>query len=286
MASSLLLCSILFVYGSFAQMPLPWTRELKLTNPVMTGNDILIASTLMSRCDCWPLDVSPSFAYTFAISSAVKQFQTHLHLSPDGIFGPVTANRTLMNFSYDRFDNNQIKASQYNAKYKIFIPVYDDSLRNIQTIGHLMDADNKILLSFETRTHGQSNPPTQVWPNYNDSIGVSRDIAANKFNFDQSIECHCAQQYVQSKWRVVFAATWCDKTTDWTLMEKANAMRIKCIATSAKTNYNINHFEEAISMYLGQTVVTLPIMYLGNSSMSESTQITTVGLSIDGCESE
>ena len=29
------------------------------------------------------------------------------------------------------------------------------------------------LFSTKTRTHGQSNPPTNIWPNYNNSVGLN-----------------------------------------------------------------------------------------------------------------
>eukprot|EP01084_Bolivina_argentea_P050184 92272_1 len=171
-----LILAILFhtSHTSDIQMPLPFTRELKITNPVMKGNDVLIATTLMSRCPAWPSNVVPSLEYTTAISLAVKQFQIDSQLSLNGVFDANTANITLSNYSCDKYvDYGVIKAKDYNVLYKIFIPVYSDSQRNVETMGQLFDADNNLLLEFKTRTHGQSNPPTSVWPNYNNSAGLN-----------------------------------------------------------------------------------------------------------------
>eukprot|EP01084_Bolivina_argentea_P300949 519045_1 len=170
----IILLSMISMLINGQKMPLPFTRELKVTNPPMKGNDVSIATTLMSRCTCWPPNIAVSSEYTSTISSAVKDFQTYSKLSPDGIFGPQTADTTLINYSYDKFiDNGTIKASDYGMKYKIFIPVYSDNHRDIETNGQLFDANNKLLLTFKTRTHGQSNPPTSVWPNYNNSVGLN-----------------------------------------------------------------------------------------------------------------
>ncbi len=144
-----LLTSASVVLGS--NMPLPFTRELKAENPPMKGHDILIATTLMSRCSCWPLDVKATDTYTSQVSSAVEKYQSNYKLSSDGIFGPDTANTALLYQSDDGLrDTNglEIKASDYNVSYKIFIPVYNDSLRCIETKAKLFDANNLFLFSW------------------------------------------------------------------------------------------------------------------------------------------
>ena len=45
------LCVLALVAGAAAEMPLPFTRELKYQNPVMTGNDVIIYQNLIIRDD-------------------------------------------------------------------------------------------------------------------------------------------------------------------------------------------------------------------------------------------
>eukprot|EP01084_Bolivina_argentea_P312658 541313_1 len=156
-----------------AEMPLPFIRELKVINPVMQGYDVLIATTLMSRCPCWPSNIKPSLEYTSAVASAVAKFQTDVSVASNGIFGANTANETLFLYSYDGYVDDKVKASDYDALYKIFIPVHNDSARDIELMGQLLDADNQLLFTFKTRTHGSNNPPTNAWPKYNNSVGLN-----------------------------------------------------------------------------------------------------------------
>jgi len=157
-------------------MPLPFKRELKVsTDVVLEGNDVLIATTLMSRCSAWPSSVKPSLQYTQSIAAAVTKVQEHLSLTADGVFGAQTANATLQSYSDDSFvDDGSIRASDYGAKYKIYIPVHSDAQRDIETMAQLLDAENNVLMSFTARTHGSSNPPTETWPNYDNAVGLNQ----------------------------------------------------------------------------------------------------------------
>jgi peptidoglycan hydrolase-like protein with peptidoglycan-binding domain len=67
------LLTVVSAYSAFcgATMPLPWTRELYLTTPEMTGNDVVIAQNLLLR------------------DTAVKTFKA------DGIFGEETEAATI-----------------------------------------------------------------------------------------------------------------------------------------------------------------------------------------------
>lgn len=155
-------------------MPLPFERELKVTEPPMQGNDVLIATTLMSRCSSWNQNnIPPSNIYTTNISNQVSKFQTANNLNSNGIFDPKTANLTLLNYSYDGYKDNNVKASDYNVSYKLYFGVYSDLHRDIQVTGHLYDPNNVLLFEFDARLHGESNPPSSIWPDYSNIPGLN-----------------------------------------------------------------------------------------------------------------
>lgn len=81
-------------------MPSPWTRELYLTSPALTGNDVIIAQNLLMRC---PAVVAFQANGVFEESSkeATFQFQQYNKLSPTGIFDDATANLLLQLHSAD-----------------------------------------------------------------------------------------------------------------------------------------------------------------------------------------
>ena len=158
------------------EMPLPWKRELELSSPPMTGNDVLIACTLLSRDDAVVIDASScDTTFDAADNDAVGAFQTAQGIKVTGIFDATTANALLVAHSADGFKDSGFTADSMGYKYKIHVPVYQ--IRSIETTATLFDAFNKVLLSFTVRAHGWRDDGTQAaWPDY----GVD-DYGLNEF---------------------------------------------------------------------------------------------------------
>ena len=86
-----------------ADMPLPWTRELALTSPTMTGNDVIIFQNLIIR------DASVSAVgagtsvgvYDAAAARATVLFQEANGLKGTGVFDETTAQLVLAQHSAD-----------------------------------------------------------------------------------------------------------------------------------------------------------------------------------------
>ncbi len=155
-------------------MPAPFTRELYVTDPIMTGNDVLIAQTLLKREPA----VDPTFVASgkYATDSAVatSAFQTANNLPSTGVLDSASAQTLLDLYSDDEYTDSGFTAASMGYLYKFHIPVHSN--RSIETYSTLYDANNKVLLKFKSRTHGhRADDTTQPWPDYgNGDVGLNQ----------------------------------------------------------------------------------------------------------------
>lgn len=155
----------------WAEMPLPFTRELFVADPVMTGSDVLIAQTLLLRDDAVDKSLVASGNFGDDSGAAVSMFQTAHYISASGILDSVTAQKLLDLHSDDQYHDSGFTAASMGYLYKIHIPVHTN--RSIETYSTLFDKDNNVMLKFKTRTHGyRADDTTTAWPDYgNGDIG-------------------------------------------------------------------------------------------------------------------
>ena len=155
-------------------MPLPFTRVIEYTDPLMYGDDVLIASTLLSRCPDIPKTYIPSNTYDNTSISNIILFQTLYKLDVNGIIDGPTASLLLSLYSNDGYKDKGVSASSMGYLYKIVIPVYNN--RSIETTSTLYDKDNNVVLTFTTRAHGHRNDGSSAaWPDFGDGdIGLSQ----------------------------------------------------------------------------------------------------------------
>jgi len=156
-------------------MPLPFTRSIKLTEPYMYGNDVLIATTLLSRSHYVPKTYQPSNTYDETSVQAVILLQNGLNITNNiGIIDSITSSMLLDLYTNDGYQDKGISASSMGYLYKIFIPVYKN--RSIETAATLYDKDNNVLLTFTARAHGhRDDGSSAAWPDFgNGDIGLSQ----------------------------------------------------------------------------------------------------------------
>jgi hypothetical protein len=155
-------------------MPLPFTREITITDPLLYGNDVLIATTLLSRSPYVKKSYIPSNTYDDESSEAVSAFQTATNLNVNGIIDAPTANLLLNLYSNDGYQDKGVTAGSMGYLYKIVIPVYSN--RSIESTGTLYDKDNNVLLSFTVRAHGhRDDGSSAAWPDFGDGdVGLTQ----------------------------------------------------------------------------------------------------------------
>lgn len=161
-------------------MPAPFTRELYVTDPIMTGNDVLIAQTLLKREPA----VDPAFVasgkYATDSAAATSAFQTANKLPSTGVLDSVSAQTLLDLYSDDEYTDSGFTAASMGYLYKFHIPVHSN--RSVETYSTLYDANNKVLLKFKSRTHGhRADDTTQPWPDYgNGDVGLNQFTSSGK----------------------------------------------------------------------------------------------------------
>lgn len=155
-------------------MPAPFTRELTLTDPLESGNDVLIAQTLLVRDIAVNPKLSISGIYDKDTAQATTDFQTAHNLKGTGTLDSSTAQLLLDLHTNDNYKDTGFTAASMGYLYKVHIPVHNN--RSIETYATLYDKDNKILLRFRVRTHGhRGDDSTQAWPDYgNGDVGLSQ----------------------------------------------------------------------------------------------------------------
>lgn len=158
----------------WAEMPLPFTRELFVSSPVMTGNDVLIAQTLLLRDDAVDKSFVATGNYADDSAKATAAFQSAHNLPSTGVLDSVSAQTLLDLHSDDQYTDSGFTAASLGYLYKLHIPVHNN--RSVETYSTLFDKDNNVLLKFKTRTHGHRADGTDVpWPDYgNNDIGLTQ----------------------------------------------------------------------------------------------------------------
>lgn len=161
-------------------MPMPFTRELMLSTPEITGNDVLIMCTLLSR-DTYVQETSSGLACDNLFDQRdyedVETFQKSQNLEVSGTLCSITAQRLLDLHSADGYKDSGFSAASMGYLYKLHIPVHKN--RTIETTGTLFDAKNNILFTFPIRNHGHREDCSNnacAWPDFGNG-----DYGLNEF---------------------------------------------------------------------------------------------------------
>eukprot|EP01031_Cornospumella_fuschlensis_P034894 gene34894-42255_t len=158
----LLMALIAIVAGS---MPPPFVRELKLTNPYLTGSDVTIAQSLLLRDAAVDQSLKVNGIYDEPSAAATAAFQKAHQLSDSGVLDSPTATMLMNLHSADGYKDSGFTAASMGYLYKVHIPVHQN--RSIETMATLFDKDNNQLLQFRVRTHGKRSDGTAAaWPDY------------------------------------------------------------------------------------------------------------------------
>lgn len=154
-------------------MPLPWSRELYLTTPEMTGNDVIIAQNLLIR-DAAVKTFKADGVFGDETDAATRAFQTAHELPSTGRVDEATAELLLELHSADGVKDTGFTAASRGYLYKVFIPVYAN--RSIETAASLYDAENKLIMTFPVRTHGHRDDGSSAeWPDFgNGDFGLNQ----------------------------------------------------------------------------------------------------------------
>jgi hypothetical protein len=156
---------VAFLNLARGQMPSPFYREIKLTTPAMTGNDILIAQTFLSRDDAVDSNFVVDGVFGVNSDAATRSFQKSNRLPETGVIDSITAQSLLDLHSADGYKDSGFTAASMGYLYKINIPVHKN--RSIETYGTLFDKDNNKLLTFRVREHGHREyDPQGAWPDF------------------------------------------------------------------------------------------------------------------------
>jgi peptidoglycan hydrolase-like protein with peptidoglycan-binding domain len=168
---------IILISVTLASMPAPFTRELKVTQPYQTGNDVTIAQTLLLR-DIAVSSLTVTGIYDEVSAMATKSFQSAHGLNGSGVLGSATATLLLDLHSADNYKDSGFSAGSMGYLYKFYIPV--NTNRSVETTATLYDKDNNELLRFRVRAHGRrSDGTSSAWPDYGTGdIGLT-EFASN-----------------------------------------------------------------------------------------------------------
>lgn len=171
---SLLVAAIFALVAVSGSMPPPFTRELKLTTPYETGNDVTIAQTLLLRDSAASKGLKVNGKFDEVTQQSTVGFQVAHGLSASGVLDSATATMLLDLHSADGYKDSGFSAGSMGYLYKFNIPVHNN--RSVETYATLYDKDNKELLRFRVRTHGhRGDDTTTAWPDYgNGDVGLSQ----------------------------------------------------------------------------------------------------------------
>jgi hypothetical protein len=155
-------------------MPAPFSRQLKVTSPYMTGNDVLIAQTLLNRDSAVKPSVPTSGVYDEATAKGCAEFQTAISVKSTGNLDSTTAQKLLELHTDDNYKDSGFTAASMGYLYKFHIPVVSN--RSVETYATLFDEDNNVLLKFRVRTHGKRDDGTSAaWPDFgNGDVGYTQ----------------------------------------------------------------------------------------------------------------
>ena len=176
LALTFIVCAVVLLKWCDAQMPSPFYRELYVSDPIMTGNDVLIAQTLLKRDSAVDPNFIASGNYESDSAKATSAFQSANNLPSTGVLDSVSAQTLLDLHSDDEYTDSGFTAASMGYLYKFHILAHSN--RSIETYSTLYDKDNNVMLKFRTRTHGhRGDGTTTAWPDYGDS-----DVGLNEFS--------------------------------------------------------------------------------------------------------
>ena len=147
--SLLYLLGIAFGLRSGQSMPLPFTRVISLTSPYMTGNDVIIAQSLLNRDSSVDGALDADGVFGKASQSATISFQQAHHIAVTGEIDANTATSLLEFCGDDGYVDSGVSAGELGYLYKIHIQVHAN--RSIENKASLLDKDNNLIFSFTTR---------------------------------------------------------------------------------------------------------------------------------------
>lgn len=153
-------------------MPAPFTKQLRLASPYMTGNDVIILQNLLQRfSETKQLQVTSNYDEKTAF--AVRTFQRSSGLTETGVLCKATASSVLGSLMSDGFKDDGKIPDGY--KFKLYVPVYRD--RRIETNATLFNSKGQAIYKFRIRLHGATykdgTPVNQLTRNGNTPTGLS-----------------------------------------------------------------------------------------------------------------
>jgi peptidoglycan hydrolase-like protein with peptidoglycan-binding domain len=164
---------IAIIEAMAAAMPAPFTRELKVTSPYQTGNDVTIAQTLLLRDSAVDKSLTVDGVYGPASATATSSFQKAHGMSATGVLDSPTADLLMQLHSADNYKDSGFTAASMGYLYKFHIPVHSN--RSVETYATLYDSQNKELHRFRVRAHGLRSDGTSTgWPDFgNGDVGYT-----------------------------------------------------------------------------------------------------------------
>ena len=179
-----LLSLVVAVFGD--DMPAPFYRELYVTSPMMSGNDVTIAQSLLLRDAAVDQSLVVDGIYGDDSAKATSSFQSAHSLPSTGILDSESAQLLMDLHSADGYTDSGFTAASMGYMYKIHIPVYSN--RSIETYATLFDKDNNVMLKFKTRAHGARDDGTEAaWPDYGDGDMGYTEYGSDGKNNDKEI---------------------------------------------------------------------------------------------------
>jgi len=165
---------LVLVSACLAAMPAPFYREIEVSTPLLSGNDVLIAQSLLNRDSAVKPSIQADGVFGQLSATATSQFQTAVGLKATGVIDSSTAQKLLDYHSADGIKDSGFTAGSMGYLFKLHLPVHNN--RSIETTATLFDKNNNVLLSFTTRTHGYHDDGTQMaWPDFgNGDYGLNQ----------------------------------------------------------------------------------------------------------------
>lgn len=173
---SVALLAVLAAAAAADVPPLPFTRGLLVTDPMMSGDDVLVLQGLLVRSPAVPPYLAPTGQYDPPTAAAVGRFQRASGLLGPGlptVLGQVdnaTARAVLGRLSDDGYADEPGPLPP-GVLYKVHVPVHRN--RSIETTATLYSANGTALETMVVRTHGQNHPGTDVQLNQFTAAGVT-----------------------------------------------------------------------------------------------------------------
>eukprot|EP01113_Clastostelium_recurvatum_P036519 TRINITY_DN5217_c0_g1_i1.p1 TRINITY_DN5217_c0_g1~~TRINITY_DN5217_c0_g1_i1.p1 ORF type:complete len:290 (+),score=74.97 TRINITY_DN5217_c0_g1_i1:25-870(+) len=137
----------------------PFTRELTVQTPPLTGDDVTVLQALLARTQA----LKQTGAYDAQTAAAVSAFQKANRITPSGNLDDATSDALISsnaNMDDGYKDDGTIPAG---FLYKMHVPVYHN--RSVETTGTLTWHNGTVLHRFTVRTEGQPYANTTIAAN-------------------------------------------------------------------------------------------------------------------------